>query len=321
MFFRIKPAVLFALCHGLGLVSACEEDPAHNSRRRHLSVPLIPPTRPLQWGDVNILHTTDTHGWLLGHQKPSFPEPNYRQGPCQHPSVTRGDWFLDSGDFGEFASFVSHMKRIAEVFACDWRQVENWCCNAGKRCRPSFSGFRRPSWWLVASWTSAIKPWDDLWVLTIGTGLVDGFPPGGIDGHDVWFFFANSSPSNATLGAPIFQKIALWCPGHWKVWISFPSCSLANSDHGSLSSHELYVHNNTLDVCDKHYKVEFRNSWLIFCQHRHRNFAPRFKGRYLSSNVNITYVDKNSTVMNTPVGCTISFLPSFPWRDISRHSS
>lgn len=36
------------------------------------------PDRALVWGDVNILHTTDVHGWLLGHQKLSPPEPNYR---------------------------------------------------------------------------------------------------------------------------------------------------------------------------------------------------------------------------------------------------
>ena len=53
------------------------------------------PSRPLQWGDLNVIHTTDTHGWLLGHQKPSPPEPNY------------------SGTFGEFADFVKHMKQIA----------------------------------------------------------------------------------------------------------------------------------------------------------------------------------------------------------------
>jgi hypothetical protein len=39
---------------------------------------LSPPTRPLDWGDINIIHTTDSHGWLLGHTKGSFPEPNYR---------------------------------------------------------------------------------------------------------------------------------------------------------------------------------------------------------------------------------------------------
>ena len=61
------------------------------------SAPITPPTCPLEWGDVNILHTTYTHGWLLGHQKVSFPEPNY------------------SGDFGGFASFISHMKQTAKV--------------------------------------------------------------------------------------------------------------------------------------------------------------------------------------------------------------
>lgn len=25
------------------------------------------PSRPLEWGDFNVLHTTDTHGWLAGH--------------------------------------------------------------------------------------------------------------------------------------------------------------------------------------------------------------------------------------------------------------
>lgn len=52
---------------------------AHShARRAEPSVPLPPPTRPLEWGDINFIHTTDSHGWLLGHQKASFPEPNYR---------------------------------------------------------------------------------------------------------------------------------------------------------------------------------------------------------------------------------------------------
>ena len=56
------------------------------------SVPsLTPPSRPLQWGDINIIHTTDTHGWLLGHQKSSFPEPNYR---CAHSVILRVDFML-----------------------------------------------------------------------------------------------------------------------------------------------------------------------------------------------------------------------------------
>ena len=57
------------------------DDHAHahvHQRREYPSAPLTPPSKPLVWSDVNIIHTTDSHGWLLGHQKTSFPEPNYR---------------------------------------------------------------------------------------------------------------------------------------------------------------------------------------------------------------------------------------------------
>jgi len=27
------------------------------------------PRAPLEWGQINFLHTTDTHGWLEGHIK------------------------------------------------------------------------------------------------------------------------------------------------------------------------------------------------------------------------------------------------------------
>ena len=47
--------------------------------------------RPLQWGDLNVISTTDTHGWLSGHVK----EGSY------------------SGDFGDFSSFLSHMREQA----------------------------------------------------------------------------------------------------------------------------------------------------------------------------------------------------------------
>jgi 2',3'-cyclic-nucleotide 2'-phosphodiesterase (5'-nucleotidase family) len=29
--------------------------------------PVAAPMRDLAWGQLNILHTTDTHGWLGGH--------------------------------------------------------------------------------------------------------------------------------------------------------------------------------------------------------------------------------------------------------------
>ncbi|KAF8952193.1 Metallo-dependent phosphatase-like protein [Flammula alnicola] len=121
-------------------VSGCpdhEDGHVHDHSRRAIpSVPLAPPTRPLVWGDVNIIHTTDSHGWLLGHQKTSFPEPNYRR--LLH---------IGSGDFGDFASFVAHMKEIAIE-----RDVDLLLVDSGD--------------------------------LHDGTGLTDGFPAGGIDAHD-----------------------------------------------------------------------------------------------------------------------------------------
>ena len=47
--------------------------------------------RPLEWGDLNVISSTDTHGWLSGHIK----EGSY------------------SADFGDFSSFLSHMREQA----------------------------------------------------------------------------------------------------------------------------------------------------------------------------------------------------------------
>lgn len=79
----VTPTIILGL---LAVVSACpdwHEDRADGRRHSTRAAPpqaqtITLPTRPLQWGDVNIIHTTDSHGWLLGHQKTSFPEPNYR---------------------------------------------------------------------------------------------------------------------------------------------------------------------------------------------------------------------------------------------------
>ncbi|ODN81879.1 hypothetical protein L202_02229 [Cryptococcus amylolentus CBS 6039] len=64
------------------------------------------PTRQLEWKDANFLSISDSHGWLLGHQHATWPEPNY------------------SGDYGTFASFVSHMRRIAEEKEVDLLLVD-----------------------------------------------------------------------------------------------------------------------------------------------------------------------------------------------------
>ncbi len=69
----LRPVILSLLP---AIVRACGD---HPPRKREAALPaLAPPSRPLEWGDINIIHTTDSHGWLLGHTKASFPEPNYR---------------------------------------------------------------------------------------------------------------------------------------------------------------------------------------------------------------------------------------------------
>lgn len=129
----------------------CGEGQDHeHARRAYPTTKLRPPSRPLEWGDFNVLHTTDTHGWLLGHQKESWPEPNYR---CVRTAraiegETHDATRLRSGDLGDFASFVTHMKKIAEE-----KDVDLLLVDSGD--------------------------------LHDGTGLSDGYPPGGVDAHDV----------------------------------------------------------------------------------------------------------------------------------------
>lgn len=48
--------------------------------------------RHLQWGELNFLHTTDTHGWLAGH-------------------ILEREF---SGDWGDFVSFQERMREIAD---------------------------------------------------------------------------------------------------------------------------------------------------------------------------------------------------------------
>lgn len=96
----------------LGLLSAvyaCGDDHTHSHARRSSSSlkSIRSPTKPLQWGSLNIIHTTDTHGWLLGHQHDSSPEPNY------------------SGDHGMFYSFVKHMKHLAKEKNVDLLLVDS----------------------------------------------------------------------------------------------------------------------------------------------------------------------------------------------------
>ncbi|KAF4510344.1 hypothetical protein G6O67_002237 [Ophiocordyceps sinensis] len=60
------------------------------------------PKAPLQWGQINFLHTTDTHGWLVGHLK----EKNY------------------GADWGDFVTFTRRMKQTAGNMGVDLLLVD-----------------------------------------------------------------------------------------------------------------------------------------------------------------------------------------------------
>ncbi|KAH0828973.1 Metallo-dependent phosphatase-like protein [Lanmaoa asiatica] len=133
--------MLFSFLSLVGLAIACVDNELHardghahahvHEKREYPQFPLTPPYRPLVWGDFNVIHTTDTHGWLLGHQKSSWPEPNY------------------SGDLGDFASFRHAYERARHRQEKD---VDLLLVDSGD--------------------------------LHDGTGLSDGYPPGGVDAHE-----------------------------------------------------------------------------------------------------------------------------------------
>lgn len=60
------------------------------------------PRGPLAWGQLNFLHTTDTHGFLEGHLK----EANY------------------GADWGDFVSFARDMRRKAKAYGVDLLLVD-----------------------------------------------------------------------------------------------------------------------------------------------------------------------------------------------------
>ncbi|QRV73839.1 vacuolar protein [Ceratobasidium sp. AG-Ba] len=99
---------LFVATGALACPGHEHDDHAHVRRMQPSATPSSDwPTVPLVWGDVNVVHTTDTHGWLLGHLHASQPEPNY------------------SGDLGDLASFVSRLKANAAKKKVDLLLVDS----------------------------------------------------------------------------------------------------------------------------------------------------------------------------------------------------
>ncbi|KAI8458527.1 Metallo-dependent phosphatase-like protein [Phakopsora pachyrhizi] len=87
--------VLLTIYQSILCVGSNVRNHIHRRHQPSASDPKASPTRPLEWGDLNIIHTTDSHGWLIGHLKDEEPEPSY------------------SADFGDFHSFVMRMKEKA----------------------------------------------------------------------------------------------------------------------------------------------------------------------------------------------------------------
>lgn len=81
--------------------------PHHGSE--HLSQATLPvPTRPLPWGTLNVLSTTDTHGWLRGHtHSDHIPESLY------------------SASIADLADFHSHLSRQADELGVDLLFVDS----------------------------------------------------------------------------------------------------------------------------------------------------------------------------------------------------
>lgn len=95
------------VAYGITAVLACEScyGPSDYVQHKRLVRRMQPeslnatskPRGPLEWGQINFLHTTDTHGWLEGHLK----EKNY------------------GADWGDYVSFVKHMRKKADQLNVD----------------------------------------------------------------------------------------------------------------------------------------------------------------------------------------------------------
>lgn len=54
------------MIHKIAVAAATLATIAHGSQPG-APAPVAAPMRELEWGQINFLHTTDTHGWLGGH--------------------------------------------------------------------------------------------------------------------------------------------------------------------------------------------------------------------------------------------------------------
>lgn len=110
---RVSAPALLAVASSLLVVQACDgcygpqDDVVLTRHVRRMQPEALNatsgPKAPLEWGQINFLQTTDTHGWLEGHLK----ERNY------------------GADWGDFVSFTKQMKKQASVLGVDLLLIDS----------------------------------------------------------------------------------------------------------------------------------------------------------------------------------------------------
>lgn len=128
-----KKVVLSVLLASSSCSFACDDctgqqDVIQTRNVRPRSQPGVPqalngPSGPLSWGQINFLHTTDTHGWLEGHLK----QQNY------------------GADWGDFVSFSKYMKVSIVILVLHLRTDAALVGRQRSRCRSSIDRY----WYVV----------------------------------------------------------------------------------------------------------------------------------------------------------------------------
>jgi hypothetical protein len=145
--------------------------------------------------------------------------------------------------------------------------------------------------------------------LPSGTGLVDGFPPGGVDARDVCLSM------NVQITPFLSQHRRMNSSVNFRMTPLQSASMLRNRFYPE--SRLIMPQPRIVHICKcLGYVRLYTSKWssntphqtLLICTlytGRHQNFAPRFNGRYLSSNVNITVADKDGNPTSIPVGSAV----------------
>lgn len=145
---------------------------------------------------------------------------------------------------------------------------------AGKGRRPTFGRLGGSTWRYVSFDIHRIlNP-----IHLSGTGLSDGYPPGGVDAHEVCCFIADNCLEIDPFHASSKVKQVSWAPsirrhGYWKVSIEFLSSPYPPPVGTGLNwqfyfhSHELYIYANTYDMWVFNILIEIQFDWQCLLLH------------------------------------------------------